>query len=91
MNNNGAGQVPIIGRQPRIEFDNTETMHRRIGQSVIETIKQNNGNMPMADPAGYLLAIVALDKIDELSKRLATIEDRLLHLIKVVERKPGND
>lgn len=82
MRHNGSdGGIPVLGARPqRVDWKNNAETHRLIASQVEESVRNAGGGIPMADPAGYLLAMLLLDRMDALERKLD-------HLTKLAERK----
>ena len=78
MGINGHG-IPDLRKPPRVDFEFTEVLYRRIAGEIKESISQQGGALMMPDPTGFLAIILVLDKLDAISARLDKIESAIAH------------
>lgn len=58
------------------KYDFTELQARQVVAQVKGVVGSQGGQMPISDPAGILMLGVVLDKLAEISERLAELEMR---------------
>ena len=73
--------IPDLRKPPRVDFEFTEALYRRIAGEIKEGISQQGGALMMPDPTGFLAIILVLDKLDAISARLATLEARFAPVV----------
>lgn len=73
--------IPILGKKPpRVTYNFDEEFLRKMAHDIHEQSQNMGGGIPMSDPAGIMAAVVILDKLDIVMKRLNEIEHVTKHL-----------
>lgn len=75
INGRDAGGIPLLHKQPpTVKFDVTEGWYRTMAGQIKADIERMGGGIPMPDPGGFILIGLVLDKLNDISARLAALE-----------------